>query len=280
MSQFDVFIEGLDFGEGPRWHDGRLWYSDFYHGAVYAAGDDGVPERIVAVPTRPSGLGWTPDGTLLIVSMTDQKVLAWDGSTLSEHADLSGVAVNKCNDMVVDKDGRAYVGNFGFDLEAGESPVTTQLAIVEPDGAVRAGPGGLHFPNGMVITPDDRTLIVGESFGGQYTAYSIADNGDLGDPRIWASIPGTAPDGCTLDADGGIWFADALGAQLIRVVEGGEVTHTLPTGAPTFACVLGGADGKTLFALTAVDSHPDKAAGSGSGTILSTRVDVPRAGRP
>lgn len=277
---FSLFVDGLDFGEGPRWHDGRLWYSDFYQHSIYAVTPEGEREKIVEVLTQPSGLGWTPDGTLLIVSMLDRKLLAYDGSALREHADLSAIATGNCNDMVVDAVGRAYVGNFGFDMMAGADPATATLAIVDPDGAVRAGPSDLGFPNGTVITDDGKTLIVGESMGQCYTAFTIASNGDLEDRRTWAATEGYAPDGCTMDADGGIWFADAMGNRIVRVMEGGEITHSQEMPSGTYACALGGENGTTLYVLTAVSAHPDKAAGSGAGSILAAEVSSPHAGRP
>lgn len=281
MSTFEPFIDGIDFAEGPRWHAGRLWYSDFYQHAVFAVDADGTRETIVEVPTQPSGLGWMPDGSLLIVSMIDRKVLRYDGNQLAEHADLSGVAAFHCNDMIVDGDGNAYVGNFGWDLftHGFEGATPADLALVRADGSVETAASGLMFPNGMVITPDGSTLIVGETMGAQYRAYDIGADATLSNERVWAAVPGTAPDGCDLDADGGIWFADAMGGALVRVVEGGEITDTIATGTGVFACALGGDDGRTLFALCGPSSEPDKIAGKGLGSILRTTVDVPAAAR-
>jgi sugar lactone lactonase YvrE len=282
MASLERFIDGIDFGEGPRWHDGQLWYSDFYQHTVFAVDPDGARHAVIEVATQPSGLGWLPDGTLLIVSMLDRKVLRFDGSVLSEHADLSGIADFHCNDMVVDADGNAYVGNFGFDLftlgPAGAAPA--KLALVRPDGSAEVAAEGLLFPNGSVITPDGSTLIVGETMGARYTAYTIGHDGTLDDGRVWAEVEGCAPDGCTLDAAGGIWFADALGARVVRVEEGGEITDVIDVGAPTFACALGGDDGRTLFVLTAASADPTAAAGSGDGTIVTARVEHPHAGLP
>ena len=281
MSELRQLVGGVDFGEGPRWHDGRLWYSDFYQASVYAVGSDGRREAIFAgLPDRPSGLGWLPDGSLLVVSMTARKVLRDSGGELVEHADLSALAPWHCNDMVVAENGNAYVGNFGFDLESGAQPGPTNLLLVRPDGGVSEAASGLRFPNGSVITPDGGTLIVGESFGQGYEAFAIQPDGSLRDRRRWADTPGMAPDGCTLDAEGAIWFADAAGSRVVRVREGGEITHEIPTPQPTFACMLGGDDGRTLFVLTAPGSHPDQVAGKGAGAVHTTRVAVPRAGRP
>jgi sugar lactone lactonase YvrE len=196
------------------------------------------------------------------------------------HADLADVASWHCNDMVMDADGNAYVGNFGFDLESGATPGGADLALVRADGSVEVAATGLMFPNGSVITPDGSTLIVGESFGAGYEAFSINDDATLGDRRRWADVPDTAPDGCTLDADGGIWFADAIGSQVVRVTEGGEITDRVALPMPTFACALGGDDGTTLFVLCAPGSQPEAVQGKGEGAIYTVSVDHPHAGRP
>ena len=281
MSELELLVDGVDFGEGPRWHDGRLWYSDFYQASIYAVGVDGRREAIFSgLPDRPSGLGWLPDGSLLVVSMTERKLLRDAGGRLVLHADLGTLAPWHCNDMVVAENGDAYVGNFGFDLESGSPPAPTNLLLVKPDGSVSVAASELRFPNGSVITPDGRTLVVGESFGQGYEAFTIQPDGSLAERRRWADTPGMAPDGCTLDAEGAIWFSDAAGSRVVRVREGGEITHEIPTPQPTFACMLGGDDGCTLFVLTAPGSHPDQVAGKAGGAIHTVRVASPRAGRP
>ena len=282
MSAWDELVGGVDFGEGPRWHDGQLWYSDFHQASVYTVAADGARTAVLSgLADRPSGLGWLPDGSLLVVSMTERKLLRQAASgELVLHADLSGLASWHCNDMVVSAEGNAYVGNFGFDLESSASFRPAELILVRPDGSAEIAAEEMAFPNGSVITPDGSTLIVGESFSGGYVAFTIRPDGTLTDRRRWADIPGTAPDGCTMDDAGGIWFSDALGSQVIRVEEGGEVTHTIPTPQPTFACMLGGDDGRTLHVLCAPGSHPDEVAGKALGAIYTMRVDHPRAGRP
>ncbi len=284
MTAFEPFIDDVNFGEAPRWHEGRLWYSDFFQRRVYAVADDGSRETMVEFPGQPSGLGWMPDGSLLIVSMIDRKVMRWvtgaDGvGELSEHADLGSIATAHCNDMIVDTSGNAYVGNFGWDLhrDGFDTIVPADLALVRPDGSTEVAAGGLRFPNGMVITPDGTTLIVGETFGAQYRAFDIAADATLSNERVWASMPGTAPDGCDLDADGAIWFADAISGSVVRVKEGGEITDSLDTGTSCFACCLGGDDGRTLYAFCAPDSHPDVAGAEALGSIKRTTVDVPSA---
>lgn len=289
MRELTELVAGIDFGEGPRWHEGRLWYSDFYQHEVRAVDSAGNQEVMVGADQlgdrRPSGLGWLPDGTLLLVSMVERELLRLDDNgELSVHADLSSIATGHCNDMVVDDVGRAYVGNFGFDLEAGADMVGASLALVQPDGTASVAAEGLTFPNGAVITPDGSTLIVGQTFGGDYQAFDIdASTGSLSNQRQWAALEGSAPDGCALDADGAIWFADAMGKRCVRIAggpDGGEVLEVIDVGQPTYACMLGGDDGTSLFILSADNAAPDKCAGTGTGKIRVASVDSPRAGRP
>ena len=275
------FYEGLDFGEGPRWHDGRLWVSDFYAGTVSSFGDDGRRRVEVRLDDdQPSGLGWLPNGDLLVVAMLSRQVRRVDAEgVIHLHADLSHIAGGNCNDMVVDARGNAYVGNFGFDMEAGESPAPTALALVRPDGTTEVAADGFLFPNGSVVTPDGATLIVGESMGARYRAWTIADDGTLHDERLWADLAGKFPDGCALDADGGIWMADAAGSGCHRVVEGGEITHSVVASQPVFACALGGDDRRTLFLITA-PAFGEAQRGVGAGRIETVTVDTPGAGHP
>jgi sugar lactone lactonase YvrE len=273
-----VFVSGIGFGEGPRWHDGRLWFSDFHQHTVSSVGDDGVRVVELELDDLPSGLGWLPDGRLLVVAMESRRVLRVESDgAIVEHADLSAIATGRCNDMVVAADGTAYVGNFGFALGTPMQPAA--LARVKPDGSVDVAADGLEFPNGTVITPDGRTLIVGESMGRRATAFAIAPDGTLRDRRLWAELGEVIPDGCTLDADGAIWFADARGTAVVRVREGGEVTDRIEAGQHTFACALGGDDGRTLFVVCA-DSFGEAEEGPPTGTIRTARVDVPHAGLP
>lgn len=282
MDDWSLLVDGVDFGEGPRWHEGALWYSDFHQRAVYRVTADGTRHAVYdRLDDRPSGMGWLPDGTFLVVFMTSRRVMCDRGDGhLVEYADLSSIATANCNDMIVDRHGNAFVGNFGFDLEARARFAPADLAVVRPDGSVGVAAPAMRFPNGCVITPDDSTLIVGQSFGGDYVAFTLHEDGALTDRRQWADIPGTAPDGCTLDAGGGIWFSDALHPQVVRVEEGGTVTDRVGTPMPTFACMLGGDDGRTLFALCSPGSHPDESAGKGAGAIYARTVAHPHAGRP
>jgi len=261
-----VLCDGLCFGEGPRWHAGELWLSDMHAHEVLRVDQNGNKTHVATIENRPSGLGWLPDGDLLIVSMLDQQLLRFDGRTLTVHADLSGLADHHCNDMVVDAYGRAYVGNFGFEL--GEEPRPTGLICVDPDGSCRIVAEDLVFPNGCVITPDGATLIVAETFASHLTAFTIGTNGDLHDRRVWAELPaGAVPDGICLDAQGAVWSASPTSNECIRQFENGEVSHRISVSQGAFACMLGGKDRRTLFILTAPSSDPDECASSAGGRV-------------
>jgi sugar lactone lactonase YvrE len=280
----DVVADGLAFGEGPRWHDGMLWFSDMHDGAVKTfAPASGTVERRVEIDGSPSGLGWLPNGDLLIVSMDDRRVLRWDGNALAVHADLSSETDRPINDMVVSPAGRAYVGGFGFDLHAGEAPRPTTMLCIEPDGSHRVVADDLSFPNGMVLTPDGATLVVGESFGARMTAFRVAADGDLSERRVWADLgPHQAtPDGCCLDADGCIWVASPVSRACLRVREGGEVVERVVTGdRMAIACMLGDDDRRTLYVCTSVGLDPAKAAELRTGRIERARVNTSGAGLP
>ena len=281
LNRTELLIDGLCFGEGPRWHDGALWLSDMHAREVLRIGGNGQAETVVRVENCPSGLGWLPDGELLVVSMHDRCLLRYDGEQLHRHADLSPFATFHCNDMVVDGEGRAYVGNFGFDLHTGSKPVPATLVCVEPDGSARAVADDLMFPNGTVITPDGSTLIIAESFGARLTAFDIAANGDLSNRRVWAELPkGAVPDGICLDSEGGIWSASPTTCECIRQDEGGEITHRVELGQGAFACMLGGADGTTLYILTADSSDPAECAANRTGKIEAAAAPYPGTGWP
>ena len=274
-----TLLDGLRFPESPRWHEGALWFSDMHARQVMKLHLDGRAELVTEVPNDPSGLGWLPDGRLLVVSMQDRRLLRLDPDGLYEVADLSACAPFHCNDMVVDDQGRAYVGNFGFDLHAGGKPSATSLALVRPDGETLVVADQLLFPNGTVITPDGETLIVGESFGARLTAFEIAPDGTLSNRRVWAQLEKAVPDGICLDAEGGIWVASPVSAEVLRVREGGVVTDRVSVQTQAFACMLGGPERRTLFICTAADSDPAKT-DARSGRIESVEVDVPGAGLP
>jgi sugar lactone lactonase YvrE len=276
----EVLLGGLKFPEGPRWRDGKLWFSDFYAHRVATVDLDGRDETIVTVPQRPSGLGWTLQGDLLVVSMLDQRVLRFDGKALHLYADLAALAGGLCNDMVVDAAGRAYVGNFGYDRHNDAPPRNTRIIRVDRDGRATSVGDELHFPNGMVITPDGRTLIVAETFAHRLSAFDVGAGGALESRRTFAALDGVFPDGICLDAEGAVWVTDARGHRVLRVLPGGRIEQTVDTGERcSFACMLGGADRRTLFVLTNTGSGPTMAEKS-EGRIEIIRVDVPGAGLP
>lgn len=290
---------GGAFFEGPRWHDGRWWVSDLYRKGIYTYTREGVEEQIVALEDQPSGLGFMPDGSLLFVTQEDQLLYRHkrDGST-AVHADLSGVCVSHLNDLVVDDRGYAYAGFFGFDPFADEPPASAGVVCVKPDGDYFLAADDLMFPNGSVITEDGSTLIVGESLGGRYTAFDIGEDGSLSNRRPWAVLcdPGdrtsTASvlmasldvivDGCCLDEEGAIWFADIKGCRVVRVAEGGEILDVIPApeGQNVFACMLGGDDGRTLLMCVAPGMRDNDRLGDLAATLRTTEVSVGHAGRP
>ena len=280
MSETQILLSGLAFPEGPRWRDGKLWFSDMHSQRVMTVDPDGNAETVVEVANDPSGLGWLPDGRLLVVSMRDRKLLRLDPGGLAEVADLSQIATHHCNDMVVDREGRAYVGNFGADLQSGADMIPAALALVTPDGAVRVAAEDLMFPNGMVITPDGNTLIVGETFGSRMTAFDIGRDGSLTNRRVWAQLDGFIPDGCCLDAEGAIWIASPISNEVVRVREGGEVAQRITLEMQGIACMLGGDDRRTLFILSSATVDPDEAKARRDARIETVRVDVPGAGLP
>jgi sugar lactone lactonase YvrE len=279
MADVRTIVDGLAFGEGPRWHDGRLWFSDMHDFRVKAVTPDGELEVICEVAGRPSGLGWDVDGNLLIVSMEDRRLLRFDGDGVSEVADLSDRTEWELNDMVVDRAGRAYIGGFGFDYHNGADMKTTSILRVDPDGGVTTAADDLLFPNGMVITDDGGTLIVGESYGARLTAFSITADGGLGSRRLFAD--GVVPDGICLDASGAVWVADPLHHAVIRVADGGEQLERVELGERIpVACMLGGEDRRTLFICSSLGLAPAECEAQRSGRIEATEVAVAGAGLP
>lgn len=294
--ELHTVVDGMSFTECPRWHDDRLWFVDFYTHAVYSAREDGSDVRTeLEVPAQPSGIGWLPDGRLIAVSALDKRILRReaDGSVVT-HADLSEHAPAQLNDMIVDETtGRAWVGNFGFDLMAGDPVGPTTLHRVDPDGSVHDAAPDLWFPNGSVLSGG--VLLVDETFGNRVSAFDVHDDGTLGERRDWAtfgSLPtsselntvlggelAVAPDGCSvLDAEGCLWIADALGNRAIRVREGGEIVDAVEPGTGVYACGLGGSDGRTLYLCTAPDFLAHNRRDTREAAIMATTVSVPMAG--
>ena len=281
MTPPEILLDGLIFLEGPRWYDGKLWFSDMFAGQVRTVDLSGNTDVVAEVAERPSGLGFLPDGRLLIVSMQNSQLLRLDREGLTTVADLSGLAVGSPNDMVVDTHGRAYIGHFGYDLFGGQEPRPASLLLVTPDGQVREVADGLEFPNGTVISPDGKTLIVAETFGRRLTAFSIADDGGLSERRVFAQFDEETPDGICLDARGGVWVSSFESGEFVRVEDGGTITDRIPVpGKRAVACALGGPQRQTLFLLTAETTLEDLAQGKSIGRVETVRVDTPGAGLP
>jgi sugar lactone lactonase YvrE len=277
-----TILDGIAFGEGPRWRDGELYFSDMHAHEVVAVTPEGKRRTVASFGGPVSGLGWLPDGRMLVVSMNDKLLLRQekDGSVVT-HGDMSAIAEHWTNDMVVDAAGHAFVGNFGFSLHPPETPKPATLVRVDPDGSAHAAAGGLTFPNGMVITPDGRTLIVAESFGRRLSAFDLAKDGTLTNHRVWAELAeGAVPDGICLDAEGAVWVASPMTNEVLRVQEGGRVAETIKTEQMAIACMLGGADRKTLFVLTSESTEPEICAKTRTSRIQTTAVEVPGAGLP
>jgi sugar lactone lactonase YvrE len=279
-----ILVDHGSFYEGPRWHDGRWWVSDFYRRVVLSFDGDGrdLLEEL-RVEAMPSGLGWTPDGDLLVVSMQDHRLLRRrPGGAAEVVASFGELCGGFANDMVVDAAGRAYIGNAGFDLMAGAPRKNANLVRVDPDGTAALAAADLVFPNGSVITNDGSTLIVGETMGSRYTAFTIRADGSLADRRVWAALPGVAPDGCGLDERDRIWCADALGKRCVLVEEGGRIVDEVaaPNGLHVYACMLGGPDGKTLLQCCAASYLAHERAHADDALLVATDVEVGRGGRP
>jgi len=276
-----VLMSGLVFPESPRWHDDRLWFSDWGAHEVIAVDLGGESEVVASVPSFPMCIDFLPDGRLLVVSANEGRLLRRErDGTLVTHADLTGLADHPWNDIVVDGRGNAYVNNIGFDFPGGEFAPGI-VALVNPDGSARQVAEGVAFPNGMVVTPDNATLIVAESYGHKLTAFDIATDGSLSNGRVWANVEGDYPDGICLDAENAVWYADVGGKHCRRVREGGEVLQTLPFDRGCFACMLGGADGRTLF-VTANEwgGTSSMSDASRAGQVVTAEVPVVGAGWP
>lgn len=286
-----TLLDNLEFPEDPRWHNGKLWFSDMGTNSVIRTDLHGNLEVVVKVDGTPSGLGWLPDGTMLIVSMADRRVLRLTASGLSEAANLWQLASFNCNDMVVDSQGRAFVGNFGFDFEAMDPFAPGEIILVPPTGQARRVAEDLAFPNGMVITPDERTLIVSETLGECLTAFDIEADGSLSRRRTWAQLDGFTPDGLTLDSEGAVWVASPVSGGVFRVKEGGVILQKIPVANQAYSCTLGGLNRKTLFIATSsplpslfilMGLHPEDVdpLQVKVGKIEIVEVDVPGAGFP
>ncbi len=280
-----TLVERLSFAESPRWRGGRLWFSDFYAGAVFSVAPDGGSTSLeLEVPGRPSGLGWLPTDDLLAVSMTDHVVVRKSpGRQAARHADLRPLCgPGDANDMLVLEDGSAFVGQFGFDLQeffrGRVAPSLTGLLRVDPEGSVHVAATEMSFPNGMALI--GTTLVVAETFARRLSAFDVGDDRRLRHRREWAALEGCFPDGICADTEGAIWVANALAPECLRIGEGGRVLERVVTSQPCFACALGGDDGRTLFCCTAPTSDAELVAGRRDGRIEAASVAVPGAGSP
>ena len=281
MSELQTLMTGIAFGESPRWHDDRLWFSDWGAQEIIAVDLEGESEVIVRVPSFPFCIDFLPDGRLLIVSASDRLLLRREpDGPLVTHADLSTLSEHPWNDIVVDGRGNAYIGNIGFDFPEAEFAPGT-LALVTPDGSARQVADGVAFPNGIVVTPDNSTLIVAESYANRLTAFDITADGSLSNRRMWAELGGGVPDGICLDAEGAVWYGDVPNKRCVRVREGGEVLQTIALDRGCFACMLGGPDGKTLFMVAREWSGMESTAEEErTGQLLTSPAPAAGAGWP
>jgi sugar lactone lactonase YvrE len=278
-----TLMTGIAFGEQPRWHEDRLWFSDWGPREVISVDLEGNSEVVLRAPSFPCCVDWLPDGRLLVVSGRQGLLLRRDpDGSLVTHADLTGLSDRPPgNELVVDGRGNAYVNGGGFDLMAGEDFVPGIVALVASDGSARQVADGIAFPNGMVVTADNSTLIVAESYAKRLTAFDVAADGSLSNRRVWADLGDGVPDGICLDASGAMWYGDVPNKRCVRVREGGEVLETIELDRGCFACALGGAHGRTLFMMATEWSGPEKMfAEPRTGQVLRVEVEVPGAGWP
>jgi sugar lactone lactonase YvrE len=279
MTEPRILIDGLSFGESPRWHDDRLWVCDWGAQELVAVDLEGRSEVVERVPSFPFCIDWLPDGRLLIVNAAAGALQRREGDgSVVTHADLGALSRYPWNDIAVDGRGYAYVGNIGFDMgEEDFRPGT--LAVVAPDGSAREVAGDVAFPNGMAVTPDGATLIVAESYGNRLSAFDIGDDGSLSNRRVWAEVGDGYPDGICIDAEGAVWYGDVPNKRCVRVREGGEVLQTVELDRGCFACALGGPDGRTLFMVAREWSGPESMGDEGrSGQVLTVPAPAPQSG--
>jgi sugar lactone lactonase YvrE len=281
VAELQILMTGIVFGESPRWHDDRLWFSDWGTQEIIAVDLEGKGDVIVRMPSFLFCIDFLPDGRLLIVSARDRLLLRREpDGLLVTHTDLSSLSEHPWNDIVVDGRGNAYVGNIGFDFPEGEFAPGI-LALVTPDGSARQVADSLAFPNGIVVTPDNSTLMLAESYANRLTAFDIAADGSLSNRRLWAELDGGVPDGICLDAEGAIWYGDVPNKRCVRVREGGEVLQTIKLDRGCFACMLGGVDRRVLFLVVREWGGMESTAeGARTGQVLSAPAPAPGAGWP
>lgn len=275
------FLSDLGFAEGPRWHDGALWFSDIVQHRVMQVTPQGELSIVVEIQGEPSGLGWLPDGSLLIVSMEEHNVLRWQNGQLKHYCHTAPISRAKLNDMVVDKHGRAYVSNLGFDYEQ-EPPRTTNIVFIDEKGQPHVAAADIHCPNGMALNAPCDRLYVGQSASREILEFRIGDNGALLDRKVFATLPkGCMSDGICLDAEEGLWIASPVSREFLRIERGGQVSHRISTGERhAIACVLGGENRQTLYCATAATMSLKAAHTSRDGRIETAQVEIPGVGTP
>ncbi|MEW8525949.1 MAG: gluconokinase, GntK/IdnK-type, partial [Candidatus Thiodiazotropha endolucinida] len=267
-----LLLDGLIFPEAPRWRDGRLWFTDQHAGRIVRVTPQGKAETIATLDDLPGGLGWLPDGRLLVVSMTKRRVLVLEEGILQPYADLSRLASFHCNDMLTDARGRCYVGNFGYDLHGGAEQSPAELILVNGQGECSVVADDLIFPNGCALSPDGSTLLVAETFASRITAFDVQTEGRLSNRRVWAELGDAYPDGICLDKDGLLWIATPNQSLLLLVREGGEIVRTVKSIGAPYACMLGGSNGDRLFITSSETDDPESAKHQKSGRIEVLRV--------
>jgi sugar lactone lactonase YvrE len=276
----EVLMEGIGLGESPRWHDGRLWFSDWVAHQVIALDPDGRSEVMANVDAFPFSIDWLPDGPMLITAGRELLRMEPDRSLVT-HADLSDLSSYGWNEIVVDPRGNAYVNGPGFDMMAGAEFAPGVVAVLRPDGSADVVAEEVAFPNGMAVTPDGSTLIVADSYSRELTGFDIGDDGSLSNRRTWADLGEGTPDGICLDAEGAAWYADVPNRSCVRVAQGGAVLQSVEVNRGCFACMLGGDDGRTLFVNAAEWTGPEGIFKEPrTGRVLAVEAPAPHAGFP
>ncbi|MFT2215071.1 SMP-30/gluconolactonase/LRE family protein [Rhizobium giardinii] len=275
-----LFAEGFMFLEAPRWRDGVLWVSDVFDNKVHGLASDGRSRTEIPISNRPSGLGFLSDGSLIIVSAIDSRLLRFKDGALSTYADLSAHTTGWLNDFAVDPQDRIYAGNFGYDFVAGESQKPSTIHRVDPDGAILAVAGGMEFPNGAALIDGGRTLVFAETWDARLTAFDIAEDGTLHNRRIFADLAGRQPDGICADASGAIWAGIYNTGEFVRVLPGGEVTDRIQFDGSGISCTFGGPANSTLFMTTFIGTGEDMASERRYSAVYSADVDVPGHSEP
>jgi sugar lactone lactonase YvrE len=275
-----ILTEGIAFPESPRWHQGRLWFSDWIAHQVIALDPEGGSEVVAEVDAFPFSIDWLPDGQMLITAGRSVLRMEPDGSLVTD-ADLNGLTDFGLNEIVVDSRGNVYVHGAGFDLMGGGEFAPGIVALLRPDGSADVVAEGVAFPNGMAITPDGSTLVVADSYANELIGFQIGSDGTLSGRRTWAGLGDDNPDGICLDGEGAAWYADVPHSHCVRVAEGGEVLQTVEVDRGCFACMLGGPDGSTLFIAAQEWDGPEQiGTGPSTGQILAIEAPAPHAGHP